>query len=235
MIHQIIFAHARPDWSEQRFQEYWRDVHAVRYASRIPQIRLYKVCLRVPMEDLPIPQFGPPFHGTAEIWVDDLEQQLASLRSPEFIDGARADEPNWAAFWNTVFLATDTHVIRDAPEDAIPPDSVKLYVTLKRREGVPLPCFREYLLKVQSEKAANLPGLLRLQQCVVLDAMYGFGETTLDAVSLFTFESEASLESALRSEIFGADVLPDFASFAEPRYLRALAVRENWIIGPEPR
>jgi EthD domain len=41
MIHQLIFAHPKPGMSEKDFQDYWVNVHAVNYASKIPQIKKY--------------------------------------------------------------------------------------------------------------------------------------------------------------------------------------------------
>ena len=41
----------------------------------------------------------PLWSGVAEIWLANEEEQLASLQTPEFLKGARADEPKWAAFW----------------------------------------------------------------------------------------------------------------------------------------
>ena len=49
MIHQLIFAHPKPGMSEQEFQDYWVDVHAVQYASKIPQIRKYLIDTRIPL------------------------------------------------------------------------------------------------------------------------------------------------------------------------------------------
>ena len=43
MIHQMIFAAPKPGMTEQEFCDYWLDVHAVKFASKIPQIRKYKI------------------------------------------------------------------------------------------------------------------------------------------------------------------------------------------------
>ena len=51
MIHQLIFAHPKPGMSESDFQRYWKEVHAVQYASKIPQIKKYMIDCRIP--------FGP--------------------------------------------------------------------------------------------------------------------------------------------------------------------------------
>src|SRR5262245_29279555 len=107
MIHQHIFAGPKPGMSEADFQDYWIKVHAVKYASRIRQIRRYSISRRLR------PSSGDdvrlPFGGIAEIWLENEQEQLASLQSPEFIEGARADEPRWAAFWNTLGLDTTAH------------------------------------------------------------------------------------------------------------------------------
>ena len=108
MIHQLIFAAPKPGMAERDFQDYWRTVHAVRFASRIPQIRKYAVDDRVPR---PTDSGEPTWSGVGEIWLRDDEEQIASLQTPEFIEGARADEPNWAAFWRTLVLDTDAHTV----------------------------------------------------------------------------------------------------------------------------
>lgn len=99
MIHQLIFAHPKPGMSEKQFQDYWVNVHAAKFASKIPQIKKYLIDTRIPFGEEPA---DPRFSGIAEIWLNNEEDQLASLQTPEFLQGARMDEPNWAAFWRTV-------------------------------------------------------------------------------------------------------------------------------------
>lgn len=96
MTRQFIFARPKPGMSEGDFQNYWVKVHAPQYASKIPQIKRYMINLRIPMEPTPD---NFPFQGVAEIWLDNERDELASLQFPEYIEGARLDEPNWAAFW----------------------------------------------------------------------------------------------------------------------------------------
>ena len=99
MIHQLIFAHPKPGMTEAEFQRYWVEVHAVQYASKIPQIKRYLVDTRIPFGPEPD---DPLFSGVAEIWLENEEEQLASLQSKEFLEGACLDEPRWAAFWRTI-------------------------------------------------------------------------------------------------------------------------------------
>ena len=49
MIHQLIFAAPRPGMTEQQFQDYWINYHAVNFASKITQIKQYSVSARIPL------------------------------------------------------------------------------------------------------------------------------------------------------------------------------------------
>ncbi|HEY4025261.1 MAG TPA: EthD family reductase [Candidatus Dormibacteraeota bacterium] len=229
MIHQFIFAYPRPGMTEAEFQRYWVEVHAVRYASKIPQIRKYLVDTRIA---LPGETADPLWCGVAEIWLENEQEQLESLQSKEFLQGARLDEPNWAAFWRTVALDTTAHVVLDGPSEAA--EGVKLLVLSKRREGLPLPRFRTHALGDHAARVMELPGLRRYQQGHVRDAAYAVGEAVLDCVEQLWFDSVDALLAALGS-VQQDLVSADYRLFAEERYIHSLVVREHWIVGPEPR
>lgn len=224
MIHQLIFAHPRPGMSEKEFQDYWLTVHAPRYASKIPQIKRYLVDTRVPFG--PEPE-DPMWSGVAEIWLENETEQLASLQTPEFVDGARADEPRWAAFWRTVVLDTDAHVFRAEP---VAPGGVKLILLAKRAAGTTLADFRARSLGGHAALALRVPGLRRYLQCHMRDGAYGIGEAVLDAAYLLSFDSAAELERAAAGPEFER-LLADLGAFTEPRYLHRMAVAEHWVIG----
>lgn len=226
MIHQLIFAHPKPGMSEEEFQHYWVHVHAPTYASRIPQIRRYAVDTRIPFGPEPA---DPLWSGIAEIWLEDEEQQLASLQSTEFVDGARVDEPRWAAFWRTIALDTDAHVLRTEP---LPVDAVKLVVLVKRRAGSSLEEFRKRALGDHAATALGIPGLRRYLQCHNRDGAYAVGEALLDAAFLLSFDSAEALESAAADPSFER-TFKDLEQFTEPRYIHTMAVRENWVIGSD--
>ncbi|NVO17233.1 MAG: EthD family reductase [Rhodoplanes sp.] len=231
MIHQFIFAHAKPGMSEVDFQRYWVEVHAVRYASKIPQIRKYKVDTRIARPGDPA---DPPWGGVAEIWLDDEETQVASLQTPELIEGARADEPSWAAFWQTVVLDTTAHLLLPGPPEARDAAQVLLLALSKRREGLPLSDYRAHLLGAHADKAKVLPGLRRYQQGHVRDGSYGVGEAILDCVEQFWFDHADAAAAAERS-IEGTLLAADWRLCAETRWLHRILLREHWIIGPQPR
>lgn len=232
MIHQLIFARPKPGMSEGDFQDYWLNVHAVRYASKIPQIRRYMVCTRV---DAGAPEPDPLYSGAAEIWLKDDAEQLASLQSKEFLDGARADEPRWAAFWATLALDTTAHAPLEGPAPTRDPSWVKLYLFLKRKAGVPLPVFRSYLLGTHAALGLRLPGLRRYLQCHVRDGAYAVGEARFDAVEQLWFDDVAAIGRMLSSAEFREGFEPDSKLIAEERYRFRMAAREHWIIGPEAR
>lgn len=229
MIHQLIFAHAKPGMSEQAFQDYWVNVHAVEYASKIPQIQQYLIDLRIPFEPEPV---DPPFQGVAEIWLENEEAQLASLQSREYIEGARADEPNWAAFWRTVALETATHVPMAGPPLQRDSALVKFLLLVKRKPGMPLAQFRQYSLETHAPKVLKIPGLRRYHQCHVRDSSYTIGEAILDSVSLLWFDNSTAVKNMLESPEYREQVQPDFANFIDSKYIHTLLTTERWIIGP---
>jgi hypothetical protein len=231
MIHQFIFAHPRPGMSEEAFQRYWVEVHAVRYASRIPQIRRYMIDTRIP---LPGETSEPLWSGVAEIWLANVEEQLASLQSPEFLLGARADEPNWAAFWLTRALDTNAHVILPGPPESRDSTMVKKLILSKRREGLALGAFKDYCLGTHAGAVLNVPGVRRYAQGHVVDGYYSVGEAVLDCVEQLWFDNLGALLDAERS-IQMQVVRGDYRLFTEERYLHEMIVREHWIIGPEER
>lgn len=227
MIHQLIMASPRPGMTAEEFQRYWVEDHAVNYASKIPQIRKYLIDTVVPFGDE-----QPRWQGVAEIWIRE-EDQLASLQSPEFLDGARADEPNWAAFWSTVALDTDSREVVTGPAKS-GPGAVKLIVLVKRKEGLPLARFREHSRGPQADLVGKVPGLRRYLQCDTRDALYAIGEATLDAAYMLWFDNAEALRSALDSDEFH-HAQEDLASIVEPRYVHRLVTREHWILGPLSR
>jgi uncharacterized protein (TIGR02118 family) len=231
MIHQFIFAYPKPGMSESEFQRYWIEEHAVRYASRIPQIRKYLIGTRVA---LPGESDAPLWCGVAEIWLENEKEQLESLQSKEFLQGARLDEPNWAAFWRTVVLDTTAHVLMQGPPEACGSDMVKLLVLSKRKEGLPLEGFRHYCLSAHVAKVMELPGLRRYIQGHVRDSFYMVGEALLDCVEQLWFDNVGDALAAQRS--VQQDIVDaDYQLFTEKRYIHKMLVQEHWIIGPEPR
>jgi uncharacterized protein (TIGR02118 family) len=227
MIHQFIFANPKPGMSVEAFQDYWLNVHAVKYAAKIPQIVRYKIDTVLNFND-----DKPVFSGIAEIWLKNATEQLQSLQSPEFLQGARLDEPNWVAFWETTGLDTLAHEFKVARASG--GEGVKLVALIKRKEGLPLELFRYYSTGSHSGVALELPGLNGYMQCFTQDAAYNVGEPRFDAVYQLWFENLAALKTSLLSDNFQT-ILEDLNKFIEMKYFFKLICKEHWIIGPEYR
>lgn len=161
------------------------------------------------------------------------EDQVASLQSPEFLEGARVDEPRWAAFWRTIVLDTDAHVVLEGPGEGRDRTWVKLYILAKRREGMPLARARRHALEVHAPTVLQVPGVRRYLQGQVVDAAYTVGEALLDFAFQIWFDDVDAMGAALASPEFVNGVQPDIQAFLEPRYVHTMAAREHWIIGPE--
>jgi hypothetical protein len=231
VIHQVILAAPKPGMTTGQFQDYWVNVHAVQYASKIPQIRKYLIDTRVPF-DGDVGEPGLPHQGIAEIWLENEEEQLASLSTDEFLNGARLDEPKWAAFWFTIVLDTTAHEIVAAPRDG---GGVKAVYLLKRRPGLPLDEYRKRTLDEYAEAVSTLPGLRGYVHGHTRDGFYVFGESSFDSVEQLWFDDTAALTAALASPQWRDRVAPARAELVDPKYVFSLAVQENWIIGPDPR
>ena len=232
MIHQLIFAAPKPGMTEEEFQRYWIELHAVKFASKIPQIKKYLIDARVAV---PGETGEPLFGGIAEIWLENEKEQLESLQTKEFLQGARLDEPNWAAFWKTLVLDTDPHVLLEGPAPAKDRRWIKFVTLYKRKEGMPLEAFRSYSLGRHAALELKLPGLRRALQCHTRDSWYGFGEPRFDCAGMHWFDSVEAMLDARKSPEYKA-VQADLANFAEAKYVfPVMAAREHWIIGPEAR
>ncbi|APU13582.1 MULTISPECIES: EthD family reductase [Actinoalloteichus] len=229
MIHQLIFAYPRPGMTEEEFHRYWVEEHAVRYASKIPQVKQYSVDTRV---TVPGEQSDPLWSGVAEIWLENEEEQLASLQTPEFLNGARLDEPRWAAFWRSLVLDTDAHVVIPGDEQRADRPGTKQFILVKRKEGMPLEEFRQYSRDAHASLVAKIPGLRRYYQNFTRDGAYGVGEAVLDCAYQLWFDDAEELRRATATEEYRR-AMADLHTFTEPRYVHTLAVRENWIIGPQ--
>jgi hypothetical protein len=228
MIHQFIFAAPKPGMTVDEFQDYWVHVHAVKFAGRIPQIKRYLVDTRIEFDhDAGSPAL--PHQGIAEIWLENEEDQLASLQTEEFVHGARADEPNWAAFWLTIGVDTTAHEIVAGPP---PSSSVKLTTLLKRRAGMSLADYREASLTAYAPIASGLPGLRRHLHCHTRDGAYVFGESNFDSVEQWWFDDVEALRAALDSTYYTEKVAPARAGIVDSRYVFSMTAQENWVIGP---
>jgi len=231
MIHQFIFAAPKPGMSEADFQDYWLNNHAVNFAAKIPQIRKYKLDLTVPTT---LQDGEPVFSGIAEIWLSNDEEQLASMQTPEFLLGARLDEPNWAAFWKTLVLDTEVAYDSKTNLDVDSPEGIKVVIISKRRGEFSLDAFRSGVLDTQVASLSAVPSLQRFMINFVRDGWYFLGEPRFDMVTSLWFANQAEMEEALGSSAYNAAIDSEI-EFVNSQYRFPFFVEEHWIIGPTIR
>lgn len=228
MIHQFIFAAPKPGMTEQEFQDYWINVHAVKYASKISQIKQYSVSARLPFGD---EASEPLWSGLADIWLENDAEQLASMQSKELIDGARRDEPNWAAFWRSVVVDTEAHILKAGGGLDAVKDCVKLVSLVKRKPGMTVEAFRSHANDVHAPLALALPGLRRYGHYYARDGLYAVCEPPFDGVSCMWFDNPDAAKAAMASPEH-ATAAADLPNFLEMKYLHNLLMKEHWTIGP---
>jgi EthD domain len=221
VIHQYIFAGPKPGLSAGAFQSYWLNFHAVDYAAKIPQIRRYLVATR---EKVEIPRPMPFFEGIAEIWLQNEEEQIASLQTPEFLHGAREDEPRWAAFWQTFVLDTESKVLKEC--DVPRSEFVNAYVLVKRKPQTELNEF-DSAIRQQAAPAVTNSAIKRCTVGLARKSLYGFGEPRFDAIVVWSFDTTAEAVAALADTHAWA--------LADERYVFAMVAREHWVIPPGSR
>ncbi len=217
-IHQYIFAGPKPGLSVEAFQSYWVNFHAMDYAAKIPQIKRYLVATR---ENVNAPRQMAFFQGIAEIWLQNDEEQIASMQTPEFLEGARADEPRWAAFWQTFVLDTESKVLKECQGSRR--EFVNVYTVAKRKPQMEVGEFAAALQKHACQVAEN-PAMRRCTVALARNSLYGFGEPRFDAIEVWSFDTAAEAGAALAN----ARERP----YADERYVFAMVAREHWIISP---
>lgn len=225
MIHKLSFLRARDGLSEPEFAAYWQDVHAERFIRPLPGLRGYCMNRRI--------SFGaefeePVFHGVAELWLDDADADIQLVRSPEYLDGVRQDEPNFLTWWATLNLNVHDHEVIAPPTGAWP--GFRVFGLLKRRQGMPLEEFRQYSREVHAAKVVQLPALRGYVQGIVDDGHYAVGEAPIDAVSMLWFDGVDGVTAAMESAAFADVVIPDYKEFIDLRYFRTLVTDSQWLV-----
>jgi len=218
-IHQYIFAGPKPGLSAEAFQSYWVNFHAVDFAAKIPQIKRYLVATR---ENVEAPRQMVFFQGIAEIWLQNDVEQIASMQTPEFVQGARADEPRWAAFWQTFVLDTESTVVKEGGQPG--QEFVNLYVLVKRKPQTELDEFAAAIERHGCEVAAANAAMRHCTIGLARKGLYGFGEPRFDGIEVWSFDTAAEAGKALAGM--------DGCGFADPQCVFGMVAREHWIIRP---
>ena len=234
MIHQHILAAPRPGLSELEFQDYWRYVHALKFARKIPQIRRYKVDSRIDIKNQPQ---EISFSGMAEIWIDNEKAQADSLKTPEFLEGAKLDEPKWAASWQTLVIDTESvDVLKSKTIDDSEFPEYKILLFKKRKRTLSLDEFRNLYRTEYSDQLKEHNMINKITGCLAKHNLYESGnEPFFDAVTHITFNSLFELKDFSYTKQFNQLLDPSNQILTDQWGIVTLAVRSEWILGPDLR
>ena len=205
MLHVHYFITRKSSMSDADFHRYWRETHGP-IAGRIPQVHRYVQSHRVAA-------FGAnsPYDGEAEVLIDSLEAMAALRRSPEYLDGALADERNFIDLTRVEWMVTRDHVVLDGPTGG---NLVKGVWQLVIKPGMTVEKFREYWLGVHGPMALKMPGLRRYVQSHLIDEGYLYGTPRFDGVAQLWFDSAAAFAEAFASPA-GRELMADGAVFID--------------------
>lgn len=221
MIHSMYFITRKPSITEEEFHRYWREVHGP-IAKKIHQLRGYIQSHRISFAGM-----NSTYDGVAEAWLED-EAAMAALRSsPEYLQGALADEPNFIDLNRVEWMLTNDHVILDGPQT---PQQVKLIFQLKRKPGWSLADGRKYWIEVHGPIVKTLPGLRRYVQSHLVDAAYTYAEPKWDGVAQLWVDDAAAMQKLLDSQEFKEGAWPDGEKFLDLSVARSFIAKEHRVI-----
>lgn len=222
MIHIHYFITRKPGLGDEQFHRYWRETHAP-IVKKIPQLKGY-----VQSHPIAFATNNSSYDGEAEIWLDDLDALQALRKSPEFLNGARKDEPNFIDPTRSDFLVARDHVIIDGPRK---PGLVKGVWRMRRKSGIALAEFRRHWIEIHGVIASKIPGVRRYVQSHVIDEAYAYAEPRWDGVAQLWWDSPAALTDALKSPEFQED-MRDGAEFIDGDSISFFLADEYQVIAP---
>lgn len=229
MVKGFALLPKKPDISNEQFHRHWREVHAP-LALRISSLRRYVQSHRLPQQ---IPGFLPsPYEGVAEAWFDNLEVALRMRESPEYVEGAFRDEPNFIDTPRLARLVTRENVVLAGPEITRDTPGVKGLFLVKRKPGMSVAEFQDYWRTRHAPLVPRTPGLRRYVQCHVLPEMYETTTPAYDGVAELWWPDLATFEKSWASPELQVEQFNDVRNFVDGRGSAALLVKEVRVIWP---
>ena len=228
MIKGIALVARKPGMSEADFHRHWREVHGP-LGLRIAALRRYVQSHR---KAPPVPGFEQvPYDGLAEIWLDDLAAMDAFHTDPTYLEGARADEPNFIDMDKLQFLATTERVMFEEIEVRQDTRLTKAVFLLRRKPGMSVAEFQDYWVKGHAPQIPRDMCVLRYVQCHQLPETYARGEPPYDGVAELSFADDDAFLAYWTSpriiEIFSADA-PRFLDGARCTAFLVDEYRARW-------
>ena len=230
MIKGIAILTKKAGMSDAAFHEHWREKHAP-FAFQISALRRYVQSHRT---DDVFPGFEHcPYHGVAEIWFDDLDTMVGMADNPEYVEGAKRDEPNFIETDALRFLATREHVFIPGPEIKRDTPLLKAIFLLKRKPDMSVAAFQDYWINGHAPQIPTDAGIVRYVQCHQAPELYNNGEgPAYDGVAELSFADYAAFEAYWTSERIQAIFAADAPRFLDAANCTAFLAEETRIIWP---
>jgi len=230
MIKCFALLPKKADISDEQFHSHWRGIHA-QLALRISSLRRYVQSHRLPGLTASFPESR--FEGAAEVWYDSLEAALAMRDSPEYLEGAYKDEPNFIDQPGLRWLATRENVVVAGAPMTKDARCVKGVFLVKRKPGLSVAEFQEYWRTKHAPLVPRTPHLLRYVQCHVLPETYE-SETppAFDGVAELWWPDAAKFKESWASPELQVEQLNDAKNFVDGKGSMSFLAEENRVIWP---
>lgn len=220
MIKGIALIAKKPEVSEAFFHRYWRDTHGP-LALRIKALHRYQQCHRIAPA---VPGFeSVPYDGVADIWVENLDVIRDFPDNPDYVNGARADEPNFLDQSKLAFLATREHVLIEGSRIAKDTRLIKAIFLLRRLKGMSVTDFQTYWLHTHGPQIPRDAGVVRYVQCHQCPETYAADEPAYDGTAELYFENVAAFAAYWNSPRIQAIFAADAPRFMDPSSTAFLA------------
>ena len=133
----LVFIPKRPDLTAEQFHRHWRTTHA-QLALRIRSLDGYVQNHRLattPPEFPPAPFGLAPYLGVSAAWLADAHAVDAMGADPDYLEGARLDEPNFMDTHSKCnLICRELSLVGVGGRRA---EAVKTFLLLRRRAAVP--------------------------------------------------------------------------------------------------
>jgi uncharacterized protein (TIGR02118 family) len=218
----------RPDVSSEFFHEHWRTVHAD-HAQKLTTLRRYIQAHRI---DAQVPGFAQsPYEGIAEVWWDDIAAADRVASDPDYLNGARLDEPTFIDMPRLANVLTSERPLLRCDVTPEEPE-VALLLMLKRRPGVALEEFRSRWPAEAEIALTASPRVCRVVTSLTLTATYAEAadEPVYDGVAELSWPDRSRYEDDWGD--CGSAVAAAVMAFCDAERTHGHLAEENRVIWP---
>lgn len=221
----------QPEWSAEKFNDYWRDQHGA-LAMRAPGLREY---WQNPVTDrlqrgIDHPRGPWDFDGFSQLWFDDVGQANHAFKDSEVAAELVADEHRFLGGLHILTAEQDTVIGLPGPKERA--RLLKRISILKRRSDISEADFRREWIHHRS-LVRRMPGVGAYRQNVVVARELvkgkpcGYEDLPIDGLVELWFEDTATLEAAFGSDAGKAAMAHAKTFLAE---ITAFVVQERRIV-----